>query len=63
MEKVKYIKDTKKFWEIHNKARKSLDIKRASASYGEKTVIAHRLREDMSLLKKGRVVHSKKVSR
>jgi hypothetical protein len=63
MEKVKYIKDTKKFWETRDKARKRLDNKRASASYSEKTVIAHRLREDMTLLKKGRVVSPKHSSR
>lgn len=63
MEKVKYIKDTKKFWETRHKARKSLDHKRAAASYSEKTVIAHRLHEDMTLMKKGRVVHSKEGSR
>ena len=59
MTKNNYLKDTKGFWQIREKARKNLDIKRAGASYSEKVAIASKLRSDARFLKNGRIISSK----
>ena len=59
MTNINYIKDTKKFWQTREKARRNLDAKRASVSYSEKIIIADKLRSDARLLKNGRITSSK----
>ena len=59
MTKVNYLKDTKRFWQTHEKARRNLDAKRASVSYSEKLTIASKLRSDARFLKSGRIISSK----
>ena len=59
MTKVNYLKDTKRFWQTREKARKNLDTKRTSASYSEKVTIADKLRSDARFLKSGRIISSK----
>lgn len=48
-------KDTEKFWEERNKARKALDQERANAPFHVKIEITERLRKDAILLKAGKV--------
>lgn len=56
MTTINYMKDTKKFWKAREKARASLDKRRASASYSEKVKSATKLRLDADYLKSGKVV-------
>lgn len=59
MTKVDYLKDTKKFWQTREKARRNLDAKRAGVSFGKKATIAEKLRSDARFLKSGRIISSK----
>lgn len=59
MTKVNYLKDTKRFWQTREKARRNLDAKRASVSYSEKVTTASKLRSDARFLKSGRIISSK----
>ena len=59
MTRIPYIKDTKKFWQAREKARTTLDNKRANVSYSVKVEIAQKLRSDANFLKSGRIVSSK----
>ncbi len=59
MTKDNYLKDTKRFWQTREKARKNLDTKRASASYSEKVAIAGKLHSDAKFLKSGHIISSK----
>lgn len=59
MSNVNYLKDTKKFWQTREKARRNLDTKRASVSFSKKATIAGKLRSDARFLKSGRIISSK----
>ena len=59
MTKANYLKDTRKFWRVRERARKSLDARRTSASYSEKVLIAEKLRLDKQFLKSGFLNKSK----
>lgn len=59
MTKVRYIKDTGKFWRERADARTILDAKRSQASRAEKAKTSHQLHSDASFLKSGRILASK----
>jgi len=59
MTNTSYTKDTKGFWQTREKARSTLDKKRASASLTEKERILENLRADAAFLKSGRMVSAK----
>jgi hypothetical protein len=46
-----YPKDSKKFWETHNKARQIRDKKLANLPFAEKTAIAERIQADYEALR------------
>lgn len=47
---IYYLKDSKKFWETHKKAREVRDKKLAKLSLAEKATIAERLQADYEVL-------------
>lgn len=59
MTKIPYMKDTKSFWREREKAKASLDKKRAVVPYAEKVKVTVKLRSDADFLKSGRLVSSK----
>lgn len=59
MSNANYMKDTRKFWQAREKARVTLDTKRANVSYAEKAEIAEKLRSDARFLKSGKIVSPK----
>lgn len=59
MSNTNYMKDTRKFWQAREKARVTLDAKRANVSYAEKAKIAEKLRSDARFLKSGKIVSPK----
>ena len=59
MTNINYLKDTKGFWQTREKARKNLDVKRASASYSKKIAITDKLHADAKFLKGGRIIFPK----
>ena len=59
MTNVSYIKDTKKFWRVREKARTALDKERANATNTVKVKIAEKMRSDANFLKSGQIVSSK----
>jgi len=60
MTRIAYIKDTKKFWQARERARVTLDKKRANVPYTVKVQTAKKLRSDADFLKSGRIVSSSK---
>ena len=59
MTNARYLKDTKEFWQIRDKARKNLDARRANVSYSKKIAIADKLRADAKFLRGGNAIPSK----
>ena len=55
MPRIHCQKDTEKFWEGRNRARKALDQERANAPFHVKIEITEKLRQDAILLKTGKV--------
>jgi hypothetical protein len=53
-----YIKDTKKYWQVREKSRITLDLKRSSASPSDKARETKNIASDVRFLKTGRVISS-----
>ena len=56
MTRIRYMKDTRPFWQEREKARAALDKKRANVPYTEKVKVAEKLHSDADFLKSGRIV-------
>jgi len=59
MNNIRYMKDSRKFWQTRQKARKNLDTRRANMPLSEKIAILEKLQADTAFLKSGRTVSSK----
>jgi len=59
MKSTTYLRDTKKFWAVHEKARSALDKKRENSSLNEKKAVAKKVRLDMTYLKTGKIISKK----
>jgi len=46
-----YLKDSKKFWETHKKARQAKDKKLAKLPFSEKTAMAEKIQADYEVLR------------
>jgi hypothetical protein len=51
MVNIYYLKDSKKFWETHKKARQLRDKKLAKLPFSEKTAISERIQADYEVLR------------
>lgn len=51
---MKYLKNPKRFWEIHTKAKEMLNKKLTKLPFSEKIKIVERLNKDYKLLQRAR---------
>ena len=54
--RVRYLRDTKKFWEERKAARAALDTRRSLAPASEKVSIFAKMHEDAKFLRRGHKV-------
>ena len=54
MDNVYYLKDSKKFWETHEKAREARDKRLARLPFSEKVAITEKLQTDSEVLQKAK---------
>ncbi len=57
MKREYYTKDSKKFWQAHEKARENMDKRLANLPFSKKVAIVDRMREDRISL-----VNAKKIT-
>jgi len=50
MKREYYTKDSKRFWQAHEKARESMDKRLANLPFSKKVAIVDRMREDRASL-------------
>ena len=54
MKKVNYVRDSNKFWQTREKARKDLDKKLANLPYSEKVTITEKMQANHAFLRKAK---------